>query len=440
LRPPVSDKPGLAPRAAATALLAAVLDERRPLDAALDSDATFADLPPRDRALARAIVGTALRRLGTIDAVLDHLVARRPRADALLWRTLEIAAAQLLFMEVADHAAVSLALDQLDGDPRLRPFKGLANAVLRRIARERDALIAATAAPSSDAPPWLWSRWVAAYGEATASAIAAMHRLEPALDVSVKSDAGAWAEKLGGVALPTGSVRALATGDITALPGYADGAWWVQGAAAALPARLLGDVAGKSVADLCAAPGGKTAELAGHGAEVTAIDISSSRMNRVRENLRRLGLTAEIVVADALSWQTERRFDAVLLDAPCTATGTIRRHPDVAWLKQPEDIATLAALQTRLLDHAVALLKPGGTLVFCTCSLEPEEGEAHLAPALARHPLDLVSISPDEIGGLAEAVTAGGTVRTLPSNLPNAAEPRLGGLEGFFIMRLRKRL
>jgi len=440
LNPTALRPPGFAARAAATGLLATVLDDRRPLDAALDGDGAFGALPLRDRALARAILGTTLRRLGTIEAILNRLVTRRPRADELLWRTLQTTAAQVLFMEVADHAAVSLALDQLDANPRLRPFKGLANAVLRRIARERDALVAAAETPGSDTPPWLWQRWVATYGEATAASIAAMHRLEAALDISVKSEPQAWAEKLGGAVLPTGSLRLLATGDVTALPGYAEGAWWIQGAAAALPARLLGDVTGKAVADLCAAPGGKTAELANRGANVTAVDISPPRMARVADNLRRLGLGAETVVADVLSWQPDRQFDAVLLDAPCTATGTIRRHPDVAWLKQPEDIASLAAMQTRMLERAVALLKPGGTLVFCTCSLEPEEGEAHLAPSLAGLSLEVVPIAAAEIGGLAETVTADGGVRTLPSHLPDAHEARRGGLEGFFIMRLRKRL
>ncbi|HVZ15177.1 MAG TPA: RsmB/NOP family class I SAM-dependent RNA methyltransferase, partial [Bauldia sp.] len=278
---------------------------------------------------------------------------------------------------------------------------------------------------------------VATYGEATAAAIAAAHRLEPALDVSVKADAPGWAERLGGVVLPTGSVRTLASGDIAALPGFDDGAWWVQDAAAALPARLLGRVAGLSVADLCAAPGGKTAELAAAGAAVTAVEISGRRASRLRQNLARLGLAAEVVTADVLGWQPPALFDAVLLDAPCAATGTIRRHPDVAWLKKPEDIAALAAVQARMLTRAATLLKPGGRLVYCTCSLEPEEGEAHLSATLAALPLVLDPVMPAEVGGVAGIARADGTVRTLACHLPNA-NPRLAGLDGFFMMRLRR--
>jgi 16S rRNA (cytosine967-C5)-methyltransferase len=428
---------GFAARAAATRLLSAVLDNRRPLDAALESDAAFARLPPRDRALARAIVGTALRRHGAIDAVLGVLIDKQPRNAGSLLRVLEIAAAQILYMGVADHAAVSVAVDQIAADRDGRHFKGLANAVLRRMARERDALLTKINAVNLDTPEWLWQRWVAAYGETTAWGIADAHLLEPSLDLSVRNDPHVWAERLGGIVLPTGTVRTIATGEITALPGFAEGAWWVQDAAAALPAKLFGDLRDKKVVDLCAAPGGKTAALAEAGALVTAVDISAERLQRLAANLKRLSLTATTVAADALAWMPAEPLDAVLLDAPCTATGTIRRHPDVASLKQPEDIATLSALQTRMIERATAMLKTGGTLIYCTCSLEPEEGEAHLAPTLARLPLTLVPVTPDEIGGLAEAVTSMGTVRTLPTHLSNSSA-RLAGLDGFFVMRLKK--
>ena len=211
----------------------------------------------------------------------------------------------------------------------------------------------------------------------------------------------------------------------------------MQNAAATLPARLLGDVAGKRVADLCAAPGGKTAQLAFAGARVTAVDIAAARLDRVAANLARLALGAELVAADVLAWQPPEPFDAILLDAPCTATGTIRRHPDIPWIKRPEDVAGLAALQARMIERAAAMLKPGGTLVYCTCSLEPEEGERHLARLREANDLQLVPVAPAELGGLAEAITREGAVRTLPSHLP-AAEPRLSGLDGFFIMRLAK--
>jgi 16S rRNA (cytosine967-C5)-methyltransferase len=434
---PRRDGPGLAARDAATRLLSAVLDDRQSLDAALELDTAFTRLPPRDKALARAIVGMALRRHGTIEASLDVLIEKRPRGAGKLMRVLEVAAAQVLFMGVADHAAVSIAVDQLAANRDARHFKGLANAVLRRMVREREALLAELTAVNLDTPDWLWKGWVAAYGEATAWKIAEVHWLEPSLDISVKSDPAGWAEKLGGIVLPTGSVRTMVAGDVTGLPGFGEGEWWVQDAAAALPAMLIGDVGGKRVADLCAAPGGKTAALANAGARVTAVDISASRLERLTANLQRLRLSAETVVADVLTWEPTEPCDAVLLDAPCTATGTIRRHPDVAWLKRQQDVASLALVQARMIDRAAAMLKPGGTLVYCTCSLEPEEGEAHLPAALKRLPLTLMPVLPAEIGGLAEAITPSGTIRTLPSHLPHAT-PRLSGLDGFFVMRLRK--
>jgi 16S rRNA (cytosine967-C5)-methyltransferase len=415
-----------------------VLDHLTPLDEALETDAAFARLDQRDRALARAMVGTALRRHGSISAAITRLIAKPParRAGGLM-RVLEIAAAQILFMAVPHHASVSIALNQLDADRTARHFKGLANAVLRRMVREHDAILAAVDGPETNTPDWLWRRWVANYGEETARGIATAHMIEPSLDLSVQSDPEGWAGRLGGIVLPTGTVRVVGSGRIEDMPGFADGAWWVQDAAAALPPKLLGDIRGLDVADLCAAPGGKSAALAAGGARVTAVDISTDRLGRVEANLRRLGLAAEIVVADILTWQPRRRFDGVLLDAPCTATGTIRRHPDVAWLKKPGDVACLAELQTVMIDRAVALLKPGGTLVYCTCSLEPEEGEAQLAAVTARHAVDLVPVSTAELGGMAEAVTAKGTVRTLPCHLANP-DPRLSGLDGFFMVRLRK--
>jgi 16S rRNA (cytosine967-C5)-methyltransferase len=432
----VRDRPGLAARAAAVSLLSSVLDGGKPLDAALESEPAFAALPVRDKALARAIVATALRRHGTIEAVLTRLIERPPRNAGRLTRILEVAAAQILFMEVADHAAVSLAVDQVSADREARRYKALANAVLRRMARERDGLLVDLDNPGVDTPAWLWARWSETYGSDTAAAIAAAHRVEPALDLTVKADPEAWAARLGGIVLPTGAVRLVPSGPVEGLAGFAEGEWWVQDAAAALSARLLGNVSGKRVADLCAAPGGKAAQLAHAGAHVTAVDISEQRLVRLRENLERLRLSAETVAADILAWQPAGLFDAVLLDAPCTATGTIRRHPDIPWLKRPSDVVALAALQARMIERAVGLLKPGGVLVYCTCSLEPEEGESH-GPMLARLGLTPIPISASEVGGLAEALTPDGSVRTLPCHLPNA-EPRLSGLDGFFITRHRK--
>jgi 16S rRNA (cytosine967-C5)-methyltransferase len=434
--------PGLAVRDVAVVLLSAVLDRRQPLDALFDpatGDKAWRALPDRDRRLARAILTTALRRHGEITVILSRLIERPPRRAGRLFRIIEVAAAQLLFMDVPDHAAVSVAMDQVTADRDAVHFKGLANAVLRRLGRERGTILAGIDTPRVAVPAWLWSRWVSAYGEEAARRIAAANLEEPALDLTVKSDATGWAERLGGIVLPTGSVRLVPSGPVEDLPGFAEGAWWVQDAAAALPPRLLTGIAGKRVADLCAAPGGKTAALAQAGAQVTAVDVSPERLKRVSANLARLGLSAEIVAADILKWTPPAPFDAILLDAPCTATGTIRRHPDVAWLKRPEDIASLADLQGRMIDRAVGWLKPGGVLVFSTCSLEPEEGEHQMARALHRHGLDIDPVAPDEIGGLAEAVLPSSAVRTLPFHLPGPS-PRLSGLDGFFVMRLRRKL
>ena len=435
-----TDRIGLPAREVAAALLSAVVDDGKPLDGLIDTAHTgnaFNRLSERDRRLARAIVSTALRRHGEIAWVLDRLIDRRPRRSGGLFRILETAAAQILFMDIADHAAVSTAMEQIVGDRDARHFKGLANAVLRRLARERDTILQGADAPRLDTPDWLWQRWSGTYGEETTRSIAMAHLVEPSLDLSVKSDPQGWAVKLGAIALPTGSIRLVPSGPVSDLAGYAEGAWWVQDAAAALPAKLLGDVAGKDVADLCAAPGGKTAQLAAVGAAVTAVDISAERLKRLAANLARLGLGAEVIAADILGWEPPAPFDAILLDAPCTATGTIRRHPDAAWLKRPDDVANLAELQARMLDRAVSWLKPGGTLVYCTCSLEPEEGEDQIAGAVERHTLRRLPVDPVEIGGLAGAITPAGAVRTLPCHL-SGPSPRLSGLDGFFIARLRK--
>lgn len=432
---------GVAAREAATGLLAGVLDRREPLDRLLDHDGgdiAYNALPPRDRRLAHAIVATALRRHGQIDAIVSRLVERWPRKAGALRRIIETTAAQILFMDVPDHAAVSTALEQVGGDRDARHFKGLANAVLRRIARDRDVLLGDPALPATNTPDWLQLRWVAAYGEDAAAGIMASHLVEPGLDLTVKAEPELWAERLGGIVLPTGSVRLVPSGPVEDLPGFAEGAWWVQDAAAALPAKLLGNVSGLRVADLCAAPGGKTAALAAAGAKVTAVDVSAARLARLTANLARLGLAAEIIAADVLAFQPDTPFDAVLLDAPCTATGTIRRHPDIAWLKREGDIAPLAKLQSAMLDRAVAMLKPGGgTLIYCTCSLEPEEGEAQAARAIDRHRLEPLPVEPPEVGGLSAIVTSAAAVRTLPSCLPNDV-PRLSGMDGFFILRARK--
>lgn len=432
------ESPGLAPRQAAAALLAKVLGEGRPLDAQLDSASSpLAGLAAQDRSLARAIVATALRRHGQIEAALGGLMERRlPKSAGSLPWILQTAAAQILFMEVPDHAVVSLAVQAAGADPKARHFKPLANGVLRNLVRRRDELLAAQDEARLNAPDWLWQRWVAAHGEAAAHAIASAHLEEAPLDLSVKGDGAAWAERLGGTLLPGGTVRLNAKGRIEALPGYREGAWWVQDFAATLPARLLGDVAGREVLDLCAAPGGKTAELAAAGAKVTAVEIAPSRVARLKENLKRLRLDADCVTADALAYDPGRTFDAVLLDAPCSATGTIRRHPDIPWLKSAGDIAALAKAQRAMIEKAVGLTRPGGTLVFATCSLEPEEGEEQAKAALADLPLEPLPIGDGEIAGLSPDWIAGGWLRTMPQMQP--APGVAGGMDGFFAARFRR--
>ncbi|MEA2882131.1 MAG: rRNA (cytosine967-C5)-methyltransferase, partial [Bradyrhizobium sp.] len=387
---PPTEVPGLAARRIAADILDGVLHRRRTLDDQLEGGGAhpgLKTLSDRDRALMRRLVATILRRLGTLGHVLSRLLDRgvptdAPRAQSALL----IGAAQILWMDVPDHAAVDLSVRLVQSDRRAAKYAGLVNAVLRRCAREGQPLIDEIKAQTLDLPPWLMARWTAHYGEATAKQIATAIGHEPSLDLTVKSDPAQWAARLHGEVLPTGTVRTLLQGSVTMLPGFAEGQWWVQDAAAALPTRLFGDLAGKDIVDLCAAPGGKTAQLVAAGAEVTAVDRSPGRMARLRDNFARLGLASETVVADATEWQGGRQFDGVLIDAPCASTGTIRRHPDVAWLRQELDIGALMALQQRLLQKAVSLLKPGGTLVYCTCSLEPEEGEQAIASLLAAEP------------------------------------------------------
>jgi 16S rRNA (cytosine967-C5)-methyltransferase len=439
---PPTEVPGLAARRIAADILDGVLHKRRTLDDQLDGAAAhpgLKTLSDRDRALMRRLVATILRRLGTLGHVLSRLLDRgiptdAPRAQSALL----IGAAQILWMDVPDHAAVDLSVRLVQSDRRAAKYAGLVNAVLRRCAREGQPLIDEVAAQTLDLPPWLMARWTAHYGESTAREIATAIGHEPSLDLTVKVDAAQWATRLHGETLPTGTVRTLLQGSVTMLPGFAEGQWWVQDAAAALPARLFGDVTGKSIADLCAAPGGKSAQLVQHGAALTAIDRSPNRMARLRDNFARLGLQAQMVVADATEWQSENQFDGVLVDAPCASTGTIRRHPDVAWLRQELDIGALMALQQRLLQKAVTLLKPGGTLIYCTCSLEPEEGEQAVATLLAAEPgMRRAGVGASEVAGLTEILTPEGDLRTLPCHLPHA-DPRLSGLDGFYAARLVK--
>jgi len=422
----------LASRRVALELLVACLDKGQPLDEALSRDNSFPALDPRDRAFVRLLLATTLRRLGEIDEVLGLLIERPLQgANALGHQVLRLGAAQLLFLGTPAHAAVDTSVRLMESTNQTH-LKGLSNAVLRKVARDGAALLGDRDPARLNTPSWLWESWTQSYGEDTARAIAAAHLNEAPLDLTTRADTEFWAGRLEAEVLPTGTLRRASGGAISDLPGFPEGAWWVQDAAAALPARLLGDIKDKRVADLCAAPGGKTMQLCAGGAIVTAVDISARRMIRVGENLARAGFSAELVTADAGKWTPTEKFDAILLDAPCSGTGTLRRHPDIAWLKDEEDVSRLTLTQDRLLVRAVDLLKPGGTLVYAVCSLQEDEGPARIESLLAREKrLQRVPVQPAELPGLAEAITPAGDVRTLPSMWAER-----GGLDGFYIARL----
>jgi 16S rRNA (cytosine967-C5)-methyltransferase len=424
---------GLASRAAAQAILEQVLRKRRPLDVAVESVLAKAALETRDAGFARAIATETLRRLGQLQALIHQFVAKLPpqhRAGPTL-EILLAGACELLFLKVPPHAAVDAANELAAADSKAVHFKSLINAVLRRISREGDAVIASQDAPRLNTPDWLWSRWCGAYGNETADAIAAAHLVPPPLDIVTKPNADRrlpTAEKLPGSVL-----RITDAGRIEDLPGFAEGEWWVQDFAASLPARLLGDVRGATVIDLCAAPGGKTAQLAAVGAHVIAVEREPSRMERLKENLARLKLEAECVVADAREFTPKARAPFVLLDAPCSATGTIRRHPDLPWNKSAADVCLCADGASELLDAAADMLADNGTLVFAVCSLEPEEGIEQVENFLARHPdfrRDL--ILPEEVFGLGELLEDG-ALRTLPCHFAEK-----GGMDGFYAARLKR--
>lgn len=430
--------PGLACRLAASAALSDIVVNGRGLDEALSAatqNARFTAFDDRDRALARSIVVVSLRRLGTLRRYLGRLLEKGlPKKSGQLEWLLIITAAQILFLDVPDHAAVNACVQAVRLDPASQPFAALANAVARNVARGRDDFESDD--PFVDTPGWLAARWRKHYGEETAAAVASANRVEVPLDITVKSDPAAWATRLDGDILATGSIRLRTHTPVPDLEGYAEGQWWVQDAAAALPARFLKAQPGERVADLCAAPGGKTAQLCLTGASVTAVDRSAERLKRFTVNMERLGFGAETEVADVTAYAAAA-FDAVLLDAPCTATGTMRRHPDVGWIKRASDIPVLATLQARMLDRAAALIRPGGRLVYCTCSIEPEEGEAQIAALLRRNP-DLVRspILVTEVDGLAQSITPLGELRTLPCHPARLDPPPLFGLDGFYAARL----
>ena len=403
-------------RDAAFDLLSAVLMRNRSLE---DGLSALPAIDPRDRAAAHRLAAAVLRRTGSLDAVLEPHLRRAPPDPVRL--ILRLGAAQLLLLDTPPHAAVatSVALARSRG---LAPFTGLVNAVLRRVAEGGAAVLAELDGPRLDTPAWLWASW-----GSEARAIATGQELEAPLDLTVKGEAPP-----GGTVLPTGTVRYPAGTRVAELPGFEAGAFWVQDAAAALPAMLLDAKPGERVADLCAAPGGKAAQIAAAGAELFAIERDSNRILRLRENLDRLGLAAHIIQADATTWQPDEKVDAVLLDAPCSATGTIRRHPDVPHLKRQKDVLASAAQQRALIAAAAAMLRPGGRLVYAVCSLQPEEGPGAL-DAMRQAGLAYAGFTAAELAAIPQARTASGCLRTHPG-----LWPELGGMDGFFAARFVK--
>lgn len=426
---------GLDPRRAAARTFSQVLKQKRPLETVLAGQAGYAGMSGPDRGFARTIAATSLRRYGQAEIILNHFLSKPLAETSEGARALLVTGAvQMLWLDTPPHAAVSAAVSLAEERADTRKLKGLVNAVLRKIAREGSAQLARTTA-RDNLQPWMRDSWRKAYGPARLGRIADAAMRTPPLDLTLRdpSEAGLWAGRLDARILPTGSLRRDTIGDITALPGFDTGAWWAQDAAAALPARVLAARKGEHVVDMCAAPGGKTLQLAASGARVTALDISDKRLDRLRENLERTGLEARVLATDGRGWTPKRPVDAVLLDAPCTATGTMRRHPEAAWIKQESDVAALGELQMALTRSAVKMLKPGGRLILCTCSLQPEEGEDLARQILRRHRnLSLDPVAPEEVTGLDGLVNSDGQIRTTPADWPDE-----GGLDGFFIARFR---
>ncbi|WP_375651682.1 RsmB/NOP family class I SAM-dependent RNA methyltransferase [Bartonella sp. LB28NMGDW] len=444
----VSEKnvPGLAVRQVCVRLLGAVVDKYTPLSGLTDNEhghPQYLKLSQRDRLLCRAILTASLRHRGQIMAALSRFLARPLPSQALsLQHLLHISVAQILYLDIPDHAAIDLAVRVAKLDPRMRRFSGVVNALLRNVAREAEPL--RQQVPTIEGvPAWFGQLLISAYGTEKAHQIIAIQSVEPPFDLTVKSDSVGWAKRLGGVVLPNGSVRLnRLESSVSDLPGYSEGTWWVQDFAAALPACLLGTLRGKRVADLCASPGGKTAQLALQGAEVTAIELSANRVKRLKENMERLRFSVHIWQGDVRNFHPTQLFDAVLLDAPCSSTGTIRRHPDILWTKSREDIIKLAALQNDLLVAAISLVKVGGRIIFSNCSLAREEGEDLIEKILStRNDIVLEPIYPEEMGALAHLL-CGGMLRTTPADFCHknfdAEKTVFLGMDGFFAARLRK--
>ncbi|WP_112322328.1 RsmB/NOP family class I SAM-dependent RNA methyltransferase [Oceanibium sediminis] len=428
----MSGAPGQSPRRAAARILGGVLERNKTLaDFTEAGEGFFAELAPEERARATSIATGVLRHVAQIDTLLQGFLRKPPPAAVVM--ILRIAAWELLVDGVPPHAAVDGAVRAVRSLRKHANLAGLTNAVGRKLAQDGPAVWEARDAP--ELPYWLWKPVSAAYGADAAAAIALAHTATPPLDLTLRDpdDAARFADEVGGAVLPTGSVRLTQPGRVSGLPGYDQGRFWVQDAAAALPVQMLGALRGVTAVDLCAAPGGKTMQLAAAGARVTAIDKSKGRLARLSQNLKRTGLTADVVTSDARKWRPEGPApDVIVLDAPCSATGTIRRHPDLVFARPDPDLAPLLKLQAELIDHALGLLAPGGRLLYCTCSLFPAEGEDQAAAALARHPG--LTVDPHRPEGCAEDWwTAEGHLRLRPDFWAEQ-----GGMDGFFATVLRK--
>lgn len=393
-----------------------------------------AELSREDRGFTMMLTLTTLRHYGGLIALVDSRLSKPlPQRARRIETILALGLAQLIILKTPPHAAVTTSVELAKEDMATQALAPLVNAVLRRLSEQDDLTIDV----EKVLPVWLFERWQKNYGRSVALSMVRAQLGEPPLDLTVKDDPQIWAKKLSAEILSTGTLRvARHKGGIASLPGYDEGAWWVQDAGALLPVLALGDVQGKNVLDLCAAPGGKTAALRARGAQVTALDRSQTRLDMLRQNLQRLDLEARIVCADATKWQPDQEYDAILLDAPCSSTGTLRRHPDVAFTKSERDIARLAHLQGLLLKRAAGWLKPGGVLVYATCSLEPEEGECQIEALLAENSeMRLSPLQPSAFGDLSEVLTAKGTVRARPDLLDDK-----GGIDGFYCARLLKQI
>ena len=418
---------GMTTRYAAAQLVHQILVENANLEEAFDNCCSFGILksePEIERAFCRSMVTNTIRRNGLFDFILKKYMKKRPSGIAM--GILATALEQMLFMRVPNNIAISIAIEITKADKSTKHLPQFISAVLRRVEADSGRINSLINKPGVNLPQWLYSRWQRNYGSDTARMISEANLVDPDLDITVKSRPETWAEILNAEVLFQNSLRIKNfRGRPEDLPGYDSGDWWIQDLASSLPATFLGNVENKFILDLCAAPGGKTAQLANAGANITALDISEHRMKRLLANFHRLGLSVNSVISDALTYQSSEKFDGILLDAPCSATGTVRRHPDIAWHRTEKQIGELAALQFDLIVNASKLLKSGGTLVFSTCSIEPEEGESHLLKSLPD--LEFSPILKDEVPALG-ILSAKGFVRSLPQL----------GLDGFFIARFKK--